>query len=164
MYKANGVNLQHVTAASLLLLTYAQYLNSNRGAVTCGASALKPKDLIKLAKKQVDYILGDNPAKMSYMVGFGQKYPQRVHHRGSSLPSIHDHPGHIDCKNGFDYFHSSSSNPNPLVGAVVGGPDNNDNFSDDRSNYEQSEPATYINAPFVGALAFFSAGTGARTN
>ncbi|KAJ6307899.1 hypothetical protein OIU76_017643 [Salix suchowensis] len=32
-----------------------------------------------------------------------------------------------------------------------------DNFADDRNNYQQSEPATYINAPFVGALAFFSA-------
>ncbi|KAJ6347220.1 hypothetical protein OIU76_003837 [Salix suchowensis] len=32
-----------------------------------------------------------------------------------------------------------------------------DHFADDRNNYQQSEPATYINAPFVGALAFFSA-------
>lgn len=113
--------------------------------------------LITLAKKQVDYVLGDNPAKMSYMVGFGERYPLHVHHRGSSLPSVHAHPDLIDCNNGFQYLYSSSANPNVLVGAILGGPNDKDQFSDDRNNYQQSEPATYINAPFVGALAFFSA-------
>lgn len=94
---------------------------------------------------------------MSYMVGFGEKYPQHVHHRGSSLPSIHANPDHIACNNGFQYLYSSSPNPNVLAGAIVGGPDNKDSFSDDRNNYQQAEPATYINAPFVGAVAFFSA-------
>ncbi|XP_031262729.1 endoglucanase 1-like [Pistacia vera] len=162
LYKASESNLQYVTSTSLLLLTYAKYLNSKGGAVKCGTSTVTAGNLITLAKKQVDYILGDNPAKMSYMVGFGKKYPQHVHHRGSSLPSIHAHPGHIDCNNGFQYLYSSSSNPNPLVGAILGGPDNKDSFSDDRNNYQQSEPATYINAPFVGALAFFSSQTTAN--
>lgn len=159
MYKASESNLQYVTSTTLLLLTYAKYLSSNRGAVTCGSSAVTAETLIAQAKKQVDYILGDNPAKMSYMVGFGKKYPQHVHHRGSSVPSVHEHPGRISCNDGFQYFHSGSPNPNVLVGAIVGGPDNKDNFADDRNNYQQSEPATYINAPFVGALAFFSANT-----
>ncbi|XP_044484580.1 endoglucanase 1-like [Mangifera indica] len=159
LYKASESNLQYVTSTSLLLLTYAKYLKSNGGSVTCGTSTVTAGNLITLAKKQVDYILGDNPAKMSYMVGFGPKFPQHVHHRGSSLPSIHAHPDHIDCNDGFQYLYSSSSNPNTLVGAILGGPDNKDNFSDDRNNYQQSEPATYINAPFVGALAFFSSQT-----
>lgn len=107
----------------------------------------------------MDYILGDNPAKMSYMVGFGERYPQHVHHRGSSLPSIHAHPDHIACNDGFQYLYSRSPNPNVLAGAILGGPDNRDNFADDRNNYQQSEPATYINAPFVGAVAFFSSKT-----
>lgn len=51
----------------------------------------------------------------------------------------------------FQYLYSSSPNPNLLIGAVVGGPDNRDAFADDRNNYHQSEPATYINAPFVDA-------------
>lgn len=113
------------------------------------------EEIIKQAKKQVDYILGDNPAKMSYMVGFGDKFPQHIHHRGSSVPSVHDHPDHISCNDGFQYLKSGSPNPNVHVGAIVGGPDSGDSFSDDRNNYQQSEPATYINAPFVGALAFF---------
>lgn len=90
------------------------------------------------------------------MVGFGGRYPQRVHHRGSSLPCVRAYPGRIGCDGGFRYLYSAAANPNVLVGAVVGGPDAQDNYADDRNNYQQSEPATYINAPMVGALAFFA--------
>ncbi|GAV88896.1 Glyco_hydro_9 domain-containing protein [Cephalotus follicularis] len=156
LYKASESNLQYVTSTAFILLTYAKYLSSKGAVASCGSSTLSADELIAEAKRQVDYILGDNPAKMSYMVGFGDKYPQHVHHRGSSLPSIRAHPDRISCSNGFQYLYSGSSNPNILVGAIVGGPDRKDNFSDDRNNYQQSEPATYINAPFVGAVAFFS--------
>ncbi|KAF8379930.1 hypothetical protein HHK36_027395 [Tetracentron sinense] len=157
LYKASESNLQYVTTTAFLLLTYAKYLGSNGGIASCGTSTVTAENLISLAKKQVDYILGQNPAKMSYMVGFGEKYPQHVHHRGSSLPSVHAHPDHIACNDGFNYLKSGSPNPNVLTGAILGGPDNRDSFSDDRNNYQQSEPATYINAPFIGALAFFAA-------
>ncbi|XP_039123894.1 LOW QUALITY PROTEIN: endoglucanase 1-like [Dioscorea cayenensis subsp. rotundata] len=156
LYKESESNLQYVTSATFLLLTYAKYLKGNGGATTCGSSTITAESLISLAKKQVDYILGVNPAKMSYMVGFGKRYPLHVHHRGSSIPSVHAHPSHISCNEGFSYLYSSSPNPNILTGAVLGGPDNKDSFSGDRNNYQQSEPATYINAPMVGALAFFA--------
>ncbi|XP_028756002.1 endoglucanase 1-like [Neltuma alba] len=157
LYKGSESNLQYVTSTSLVLLTYAKYLGSSSIEVRCGGSTVTAQSLVGLARKQVDYILGDNPEKMSYMVGFGDRYPKNIHHRGSSVPSIRDHPQRISCDDGFQYFHSSSPNPNLLVGAIVGGPDSSDRFSDDRNNYQQSEPATYINAPLVGALAFFSA-------
>ena len=108
----------------------------------------------------MDYILGANPAGMSYMVGFGARYPRRVHHRGASMPSVRDHPARIGCDEGFHYQHSSDPDRNVLVGAVVGGPDQSDSYSDSRDNYAQAEPSTYTNAPLVGALAFFS---GARS-
>ncbi|XP_059276432.1 endoglucanase 1-like [Lycium ferocissimum] len=162
LFKGGGSNLQYVTASSFLLSTYAKYLRSNAGVVSCGSSKFPAEKLVELAKKQVDYILGDNPARISYMVGFGQKYPLRVHHRGSSLPSVHTHPGHIGCNDGFQSLNSASPNPNVLVGAIVGGPDSKDNFEDDRNNYQQSEPATYINAPLIGALAFLSAESTAK--
>lgn len=157
MYKGSESNLQYVTCSTLLLLTYAKYLGSYGGVAQCGTTSITTDKMVALAKKQVDYILGENPEKMSYMVGFGDKYPMHVHHRGSSLPSVHAHPDRISCTNGFHYLYSTSPNPNILVGAILGGPDSKDTFSDDRTNYQQSEPATYINAPFVGALAFFSA-------
>ncbi|GFS44507.1 glycosyl hydrolase 9B13 [Actinidia rufa] len=156
LYKGSESNLQYVTSSAFLLLTYAKYLSSNGGVALCGTSTFPSEKLISEAKKQVDYILGDNPDKMSYMVGFGQRYPLHVHHRGSSLPSVQAHPGKIDCNDGFQYLYSGSPNPNVLVGAILGGPDSKDNFADDRNNYQQSEPATYINAPFVGAVAFFA--------
>lgn len=105
---------------------------------------------------QVDYLLGDNPLKMSYMVGYGPRYPRRIHHRGSSLPSKAAHPAKIQCSSGFSFMKSQFSNPNILVGAVVGGPDQHDRFPDLRPDYEQSEPATYINAPLVGSLAYLA--------
>ncbi|XP_077243091.1 endoglucanase 1-like [Tasmannia lanceolata] len=159
-YKGSESNLQYVTSTAFLLLTYAKYLSYNDGETSCGNRIITAENLISLSKKQVDYILGQNPAKMSYMVGFGERYPQHVHHRGSSLPSVHTHPNPIPCNAGFQYLYSSSPNPNILIGAVLGGPDNRDGFSDDRNNYQQSEPATYINAPLVGALAFFAANPG----
>ncbi|KAG6397720.1 hypothetical protein SASPL_143890 [Salvia splendens] len=159
LYKGSESNLQYVTTSSFLMLTYAKYVKSHDGGggggggLSCGVSADK---VVELAKKQVDYILGDNPGKRSYMVGFGERYPHRLHHRASSLPSLHAHPARINCGDGFQYLNTPSPNPNILVGAIVGGPDSQDKFADDRNNYHQSEPATYINAPFIGALAFFS--------
>ncbi|KAF9669311.1 hypothetical protein SADUNF_Sadunf14G0094400 [Salix dunnii] len=156
LFKMNDSNMQYVTSTSFLLLTYAKYLTYARKIVNCGGTAVTPKRLRNIAKKQVDYLLGDNPLKMSYMVGYGPRYPQRIHHRGSSLPSIAAHPVKIQCSSGFSVMNSQSPNPNILVGAIVGGPDKYDRFPDKRSDYEQSEPATYMNSPLVGALAYLA--------
>lgn len=91
------------------------------------------------------------------MVGYGQEYPKRIHHRGSSLPSIGEHPQRIGCKDGTPYFQTQNPNPNLLVGAVVGGPDGQDQFADDRIDASHSEPTTYVNAPLVGILSHFKA-------
>ncbi|XP_057439254.1 endoglucanase 17-like [Lotus japonicus] len=156
LFKMSDTNMQYVTSTSFLLVTYAKYLTKAHTVVHCGGTTITPKMLRSIAKKQVDYLLGDNPLKMSYMVGYGPRFPQRIHHRGSSLPSIGVHPGKIQCSEGFSVMNSQSPNPNVLVGAVVGGPDQHDMFPDERSDYEQSEPATYINAPLVGALAYLA--------
>uniref|UniRef100_A0ACD6AAI0 Uncharacterized protein n=1 Tax=Avena sativa TaxID=4498 RepID=A0ACD6AAI0_AVESA len=156
IYKEGESNMQYVTTATFLVLAYAKYLKSGRATVSCGGRDVAPADLVALAKRQVDYILGKNPAGRSYMVGFGARYPERAHHRGASMPSVRAHPGRIGCDAGFQYLHAAGANPNVLTGAVLGGPDAHDSFDDDRGNYAQSEPATYINAPLVGPLAFFA--------
>ncbi|KAI5680479.1 hypothetical protein M9H77_01706 [Catharanthus roseus] len=156
LFKMNDSNMQYVTSTSFLLVTYAKYLTSARTVVKCGGTFVTPKMLRTIAKRQVDYLLGENPLKMSFMVGYGARYPQRIHHRGSSLPSVAAHPAKIQCSWGFSVMNSQSPNPNILIGAVVGGPDQNDRFPDQRSDYEQSEPATYINAPLVGALTYLA--------
>lgn len=80
---------------------------------------------------KVDYILGDNPLKMSYMVGYGSLYPKRIHHRAFSLPCKANHPQPIPCNAGFQYMYINAPNPNILVGTVVGGLDSMDRFPDD---------------------------------
>ncbi|KAL9463414.1 hypothetical protein AB3S75_001260 [Citrus x aurantiifolia] len=106
---------------------------------------LKEGLLTNLAKRQVDYILGVNTIKLSYMVSFGPNFP-RIHHRGSSLPSLPNHPqSSIRCDGGFEpFFHSSNPNPNILVGAIVVGPNQNDRFLDDRNDYSHSEPVSTL--------------------
>ncbi|GJZ94459.1 endoglucanase 24-like protein, partial [Tanacetum coccineum] len=157
IFRPGGSNLQHSTTITFLLLVYAKYLERSSGSVNCGSISVGPTYLRQMAKRQVDYILGENPNGMSYMVGYSNKYPQRIHHRGSSLPSIKDHPQPMGCKEGSVYFNSSNPNPNVLVGAIVGGPGEDDQYEDDRADFRKSEPTTYINAPFVGVLAFFAA-------
>ncbi|KAL0389658.1 UNVERIFIED_CONTAM: Endoglucanase 17 [Sesamum calycinum] len=156
LFKMNDSNMQYVTSTAFLLVTYAKYLTTSQKIVNCGGHVITPKKLRTFAQKQVDYLLGDNPLKMSFMVGYGSRYPLRIHHRGSSLPSVAAHPSKIQCSSGFSIMDSQSPNPNILTGAVVGGPDQNDRFPDERSDYEQSEPATYINAPLVGALTYLA--------
>ncbi|MBA0591777.1 endoglucanase 24 isoform X1 [Gossypium raimondii] len=157
IYKPGGSNLQHATTISFILLVYAKYLDRTSQTVNCGNEFVSPVLLRMQAKKQVDYILGENPMGLSYMVGYSNYFPQRIHHRGSSLPSVKDHPGFIACKDGSIYFNSTNPNPNVLVGAIVGGPGEDDVYGDDRADFRKSEPTTYINAPFVGALAYFAA-------
>ena len=90
------------------------------------------------SNSQIDYILGDNPRNYSYMIGFGDNYPQRPHHRSSS-------------------GNSSGSEPNEhiLYGALVGGPTAVDDFAynDSRTDYVSNEVATDYNAAFTGVLA-----------
>ncbi|CAN8312981.1 unnamed protein product [Cochlearia groenlandica] len=159
MYKLPQSNLQYVTSITFLLITYAKYMKSTKHTFTCGNSIVVfPNDLINLSKRQVDYILGANPMKLSYMVGFGSNFPRRIHHRGSSLPSRAISSRSMGCNGGFQFFRSQNPNPNVLTGAIVGGPNRDDEYTDQREDYSRSEPATYINAPFVGVLAYFAAG------
>jgi hypothetical protein len=83
-------NMQYVTLASLVLAVHADHLTAARSAsLQCGGGGglLSPAQLTAFARSQVDYILGANET-MSYMVGYGSRYPADVHHRAASLPSI----------------------------------------------------------------------------
>ncbi|CAL1375227.1 unnamed protein product [Linum trigynum] len=155
MYTRDSSNLQYVTSSSMLLFIYSKNLAvSHVNGVHCNSKYFSASQIRAFAKSQVDYILGENPMKMSYMVGYGSKFPQQLHHRGSSLPSIKSHKPKISCNDGYDHYYSSSQpNPNVHVGALVGGPDSSDNYPDQRSDYSHAEPTTYINAGFIGSVA-----------
>ncbi|KAJ7567182.1 hypothetical protein O6H91_02G135600 [Diphasiastrum complanatum] len=154
MFVRSWNNMQYVTSASFLLTMYSDYLSSSRQQLNCHDSKVEPFELLELAKSQVDYILGNNPRATSYMVGFGDNYPRQLHHRASSIVSYKVDSSFVSCRGGYATWYSRrQSDPNVLVGALVGGPDQNDNFADQRENYEQTEPATYNNGPMVGVLA-----------
>ncbi|CAI9775761.1 unnamed protein product [Fraxinus pennsylvanica] len=155
LYIRDSSNLQYVTGSSMILLVYSKILNSaGVHGVQCGSKDFSTSTIKAFAKSQVDYILGNNPMNMSYMVDFGTKFPTQLHHRGASIPSIKNQPAKVGCNDGFSTWYSSSQpNPNTHTGAIVGGPDSNDQFSDSRSDYSHLEPTTYMNAAFVGSLA-----------
>ncbi|XP_021862578.1 endoglucanase 24-like [Spinacia oleracea] len=73
--------LQHPVAAAFLAVIYSDYMLSSRTArISCDGHSYKPSDLRKVPLSQADYVLGNNPMKMSFLVGYGDNYPQYVHH------------------------------------------------------------------------------------
>lgn len=155
LYVRQWNNLQYVSSAAFLLTAYSRYLSDSGSSVLrCPRGAAAPADLLALARSQADYILGRNPLGLSYMVGYGRRYPVRVHHRGASIVAHKANSRFIGCMQGFDdWFGRGRANPNVLAGAIVGGPNCRDEFRDDRGNYMQTEACTYNTAPMVGVFA-----------
>ncbi|KAF3634251.1 Endoglucanase 11 [Capsicum annuum] len=154
LYVRQWNNMQYVSTATFLLTIYSDFLSKSNQKIICHGGIIDHEELFNFAKSQVDYILGSNPRNMSYLVGFGPNYPKRVHHRGASIVSYRENKGFIGCTQGYDYWYNKDGpNPNVLIGAIVGGPDNQDDFNDDRANYVQTEACTYNTAPLVGIFA-----------
>ncbi|CAM0909873.1 unnamed protein product [Alopecurus aequalis] len=149
LYVAEWNSLQHPVASAFLAAVYSDYmLTSGKTELGCGGQSFTPADLRKFAQSQADYVLGENPMKLSYLVGYGDSYPQRVHHRGASIPADVD----TGC-GGQEWLQSSEPNPNVAMGALVGGPFKNDSFVDERENVLQNEATTYNSALITGLLS-----------
>lgn len=106
---------------------------------------------------QVDYILGKNPKNMSYVVGYGKKYPTQVHHRGASIPNDNKK---YSCTGGWKWRDSHKANPNTIIGAMVPGPDRFDQFHDVRSNLNYSEATLAGHAGLAPALVSLTSSGG----
>lgn len=146
--------MQYVSSAIFLLTVYSDFLSNTNQNLNCHGTVVTPEELFTLAKSQIDYILGVNPKNISYLVGYGPKYPTKVHHRGASIASYRMNKGFIGCTQGYDNWYSRPEpNPNVVIGALVGGPDKEDDFRDDRGKYMQTEACTYNTAPLVGIFA-----------
>ncbi|CAA2956950.1 endoglucanase 5 [Olea europaea subsp. europaea] len=151
LYVREWNNMQYAASAAFLMAVYSDYLSKANGVIKCPQAQVLPQDLLNFAKSQADYILGKNPRSLSYLVGYGQNYPIHVHHRGSSIASKSVLHSVVGCVEGFEsWYKRVEANPNVLHGALVGGPTDKDEFFDDRSNYEQTEPTTSGTAPLVG--------------
>ncbi len=66
--------------------------------------------------------------------------------RSSSCPDL---PAACD----WDEFNNPGANHQVLNGALVGGPDQNDQYTDDRNNFVSNEVATDYNAGFQSSIA-----------
>ncbi|KAF6165208.1 hypothetical protein GIB67_007193 [Kingdonia uniflora] len=150
IWEDNKNALEYPVAQAFLTLLYSDYmLSSNMKKLNCDGKYFTPADLRKFAISQVNFVLGQNEKRMSYLVGYGTKYPQFVHHRGASIPADET----PSCKKGFEWLNSTKPNPNIATGAMVGGPNLDGEFSDMRKNLEQLEPFTYNSALLVGLLS-----------
>jgi hypothetical protein len=129
--KWGSLNLSANT--SLLAFIYSDWLKTQ-------GEMEKSQRYFDFAVSQINYILGGNPDRRSYVIGYGNKSPRNPHHRTAHGSWAND-----------------SKNPpqsrNLLIGALVGGPDENEQWHDDRNDWVTNEVAIGYNAGFTGAVA-----------
>lgn len=127
-------SLRYASNTAFLALIYADYLKEQN----------KKQDKAQIyagfAKRQIDYTLGQNPSGRSYVVGYGVNPPQNPHHRAAHGSWANSIQTPVETRH-------------VIYGALVGGPDRNDQYQDDRSQYTFAEVATDYNAGYTGALA-----------
>jgi endoglucanase len=131
LVKWGSLNLAANT--SFIGFIYSDWLR-NRGEIE------KADRYFNFGKSQIEYILGKNPANRSYIIGYGNNYPRNPHHRSAHGSWTND-------------SNSPTQSRNLLIGALVGGPDENDNWSDNRNDWVANEVAIGYNAGFTGAVA-----------
>ncbi|KAF2358937.1 Glycoside hydrolase family 9 [Trinorchestia longiramus] len=114
-------------------------------AIKVAELAIQPTTNRAWAEQQAQYVLGSSGR--SYVIGYGVDYPQRPHHRSSSCPDAPE-----PCDSGWA-LNQAGPNPQVLYGALVGGPDINDNHSDDRSDYVHNEVSLNYNSGLACLMA-----------
>ena len=138
-------SVRYALSAALLCALYAKRFPED---------AELAADAAAFARHQMMYALGDNPLRLSYMIGYDGlsgdlAYPRRPHHRAASCPPRDELANCSDAQ-----LSSPRASPWVLHGAVVGGPDETDCWNDDRGNWVRNEVAMDYNAPVPGVLAW----------
>ena len=90
------------------------------------------------AVSQANYALGSSGR--SFVVGFGENPPEHPHHRTSQGSYC-------------DKMNEPGESRHTLYGALVGGPDASDGYSDTVNDYTMNEVACDYNAGFTGLMA-----------
>jgi endoglucanase len=142
-YLTNWGSLRYNTAAQLEALTYRKNFPSDPNSVL----------YTNWAMGQMNYIMGDNPANWSYIVGFGSTTPYvGAEVGGSATAASHPHQG--DAQGSLTNNQSVPLTDNHILwGALVGGPSSTDVPDDVTTDFVLNEVAVDYNAAFVGALA-----------
>ena len=103
-----------------------------------GCPSDKAKIYWDFAESQADYALGSSGR--SYVVGFGENPPEHPHHRTSQGSYC-------------DNMNEPGQARHTLYGALVGGPDASDSYTDTVTDYSKNEVACDYNAGFTGLMA-----------
>lgn len=90
------------------------------------------------ATSQMNYMIGDNPSKRCYIVGYNGNSSQYPHHRAASRSTD-------AAITRTDHY--------TLLGALVGGPGKNGYYADKQDDYNCNEVALDYNAGLVGIAA-----------
>ncbi|KAJ3038017.1 hypothetical protein HDV00_001061 [Rhizophlyctis rosea] len=137
-------SLRYAANVAFLALVYAKIIQSEDTGLA--------SNLRTFAIQQINYILGD--CGRSWVVGFGESSPKLPYHKGS-YNSFIDYPlrGKDNSVIGDDFLHSRTPNRFILYGALVGGPNADDTYVDNREDYVYTEVTQDYNAAFSGALA-----------
>lgn len=122
-------SLRHATTQAFLAGVYAEW----EGCTPSKVSVYKD-----FLKSQIDYALGSTGR--SFVVGYGVNPPQHPHHRTAQSSWT-------------DQMTSPTYHRHTIYGALVGGPDNADGYTDEVNNFVNNEIACDYNAGFTGALA-----------
>ena len=132
-------SLRHATTTAFLAYVAVDQLYQDDTA--------KAEKYTKFADDVMNYCFGDNSKHFSYVVGMGDDYPQAWHHRTSS-GAWNDKWSNIGQTEGED----AKPHAHILYGALVGGPDQKDNYSDKIGDYQYTEVAIDYNAGYTAAL------------
>jgi endoglucanase len=97
-------------------------------------------NFVTWSSAQMNYLLGSNPLSKSYVMGYSDQYANRPHHAAGHA-SLYG-----ECGNPVENRHI-------VWGALVNGPDGNDNHVDDRCDFGSNEITIDYNASMLAALA-----------
>lgn len=132
-------SLRHATTTAFLAYVAVDELFADDAALSTKYT--------KFADDTMNYCFGDNSKNFSYVVGMGDEYPQAWHHRTSS-GAWNDKWSNIGQTEGED----AKPHAHILYGALVGGPDQQDGYSDKIGDYQYTEVAIDYNAGYTAAL------------
>ena len=122
-------SLRYATTTAFIASVYSEWE---------GCPSAKVNTYWDFAVSQAEYALGSSG--FSYMIGYGDSYPTHPHHRTSQGSYC-------------DNMNEPGTARHTLYGALVGGPDASDGYTDEVSNYNTNEVACDYNAGFTGLLA-----------
>lgn len=138
---------RYASAFALICLVYDKYHNDG-----------KPSEWSEFAKKQIDYILGDNDItykeneKQTVLAGRNGTHGPRCFLCGYDETYSVMNPHHR-AASGLTMAEDPRQQKHILWGALAGGPDAKDAHSDSTNDWRENEVTIDYNAAFVGACA-----------